>query len=78
MTAAPLLHVDRLCAGYGRAQILYDVSLEVRAGEVVALMGRTGYDQRRAEIKARRQQYEHYRDRLLSFPELKENAFAIA
>lgn len=31
-----------------------------------------------AEIKARRQQYEHYRDRLLSFPELKENAFAIA
>lgn len=31
-----------------------------------------------AEIKARRQQYEHYRDRLLSFSELKENAFAIA
>ena len=42
MTAPALLHVDRLCAGYGRAQILYDVSLEVRAGEVVALMGRNG------------------------------------
>ena len=25
-----------------------------------------------AEIKARRQQYEHYRDRLLSFPKLEE------
>jgi branched-chain amino acid transport system ATP-binding protein len=40
--AAPLLQVGRLCAWYGRAQILYDVSLEVRPGEVVALMGRNG------------------------------------
>ncbi len=40
--AAPLLQVDRLCAWYGRAQILYDVSLEVGEGEVVALMGRNG------------------------------------
>ena len=40
--AAPLLQVERLCAWYGRAQILYDVSLEVGEGEVVALMGRNG------------------------------------
>jgi branched-chain amino acid transport system ATP-binding protein len=39
---APLLKVDRLCAWYGRAQILYDVGLEVGEGEVVALMGRNG------------------------------------
>jgi branched-chain amino acid transport system ATP-binding protein len=39
---APLLQVERLCAWYGRAQILYDVSLEVGEGEVVALMGRNG------------------------------------
>ncbi|MFM0023378.1 ABC transporter ATP-binding protein [Paraburkholderia azotifigens] len=39
---APLLKVDRLNAFYGRAQILFDVSLEVRRGEVVALMGRNG------------------------------------
>jgi branched-chain amino acid transport system ATP-binding protein len=40
--AAPILEVRDLCAGYGRAQILYDVSLAVGEGEVVALMGRNG------------------------------------
>jgi branched-chain amino acid transport system ATP-binding protein len=40
MTA--LLSITGLCGWYGRAQILYDVSLEVGAGEVVALMGRNG------------------------------------
>jgi branched-chain amino acid transport system ATP-binding protein len=39
---APLLKVSELCAWYGAAQILYDVGLEVRRGEVVALMGRNG------------------------------------
>src|SRR6185295_12833486 len=37
-----LLEVKALCAWYGQAQILYDVDLEVRRGEVVALMGRNG------------------------------------
>lgn len=37
-----LLRVERLCAWYGEAQILHEVSLEVRRGEVVALMGRNG------------------------------------
>ncbi|MBN3766439.1 ABC transporter ATP-binding protein [Burkholderia sp. Ac-20365] len=39
---APLLKIDGLNAFYGRAQILFDVSLEVGRGEVVALMGRSG------------------------------------
>lgn len=39
---APLLKVEGLNAFYGRAQILFDVSLEVGRGEVVALMGRNG------------------------------------
>ena len=39
---APLLAVKALRAWYGRAQILFDVDLEVGAGEVVALMGRNG------------------------------------
>ncbi len=39
---APLLKVANLNAYYGRAHILFDVSLEVRRGEVVALMGRNG------------------------------------
>ena len=37
-----LLEAKSLCAWYGQAQILYDVDLEVRRGEVVALMGRNG------------------------------------
>jgi branched-chain amino acid transport system ATP-binding protein len=37
-----LLQVSGLNAFYGRAHILFDVALEVRRGEVVALMGRNG------------------------------------
>ncbi|HEY1230931.1 MAG TPA: ABC transporter ATP-binding protein [Ramlibacter sp.] len=37
-----LLETKALCAWYGAAQILYDVDLQVRRGEVVALMGRNG------------------------------------
>ena len=37
-----MLEVKALSAGYGRARVLYDVSLEARAGEVVALLGRNG------------------------------------
>lgn len=38
----PLLSVQTLRAWYGAAQILYDVNVEVKRGEVVALMGRNG------------------------------------
>lgn len=41
-TQPPLLKATGLQAWYGAAQILYDVNLEVRRGEVVALMGRNG------------------------------------
>jgi branched-chain amino acid transport system ATP-binding protein len=40
--AEVLLDVHALCAWYGAAQILFDVDLAVRRGEVVALMGRNG------------------------------------
>ena len=42
MTAAPLLQVQGLCAGYGPVDVLHDVSLEVRAGEIVSLIGANG------------------------------------
>ncbi|HET7198868.1 MAG TPA: ABC transporter ATP-binding protein [Burkholderiales bacterium] len=37
-----MLDVKRLNAGYGPVQVLFDASLEARAGEVVALLGRNG------------------------------------
>ncbi len=40
--ADALLQVTDLASGYGRAQILYGVGLELRRGEVVALLGRNG------------------------------------
>ena len=42
MSAELLLQTRGLNAWYGAAQILFDVNLEVRRGEVVALMGRNG------------------------------------
>ena len=36
------LEVRGLSAGYGRARVLFDIDLEVGAGEVVALLGRNG------------------------------------
>jgi branched-chain amino acid transport system ATP-binding protein len=39
---APVLEAEKLNAWYGAAQILFDVSFRVGAGEVVALMGRNG------------------------------------
>ena len=36
------LEARRLSAGYGRAQVLFDIDLQVREGEVVALLGRNG------------------------------------
>ena len=37
-----MLEVDGLAAGYGPAQVLFDVSLHVNPGEVVTLLGRNG------------------------------------
>jgi branched-chain amino acid transport system ATP-binding protein len=37
-----MLEAKALSAGYGRARVLYEVSLEAHAGEVVALLGRNG------------------------------------
>jgi branched-chain amino acid transport system ATP-binding protein len=37
-----MLKIENLNAFYGQAHILFDVSLEVKRGEVVALMGRNG------------------------------------
>jgi branched-chain amino acid transport system ATP-binding protein len=36
------LEVRHLSAGYGRARVLFDLDLEARDGEVVALLGRNG------------------------------------
>ena len=37
-----MLTVRNLAAGYGQSQVLFDVSLDVGAGEVLALLGRNG------------------------------------
>ena len=36
-----VLSVDGVSAGYEQMEILHDVSVEVRAGEIVTLIGRT-------------------------------------
>ncbi|MCA0404529.1 MAG: ABC transporter ATP-binding protein [Proteobacteria bacterium] len=38
----PLVALSGIDAGYGRAQVLFDLSLEVAPGEVVTLLGRNG------------------------------------
>ena len=38
----PLLRVEGLSVGYGEVQVLWDVSLEVMPGEIVALVGANG------------------------------------
>lgn len=40
--AETLLEVEGLCSGYGSLQVLFEVDLDVKAGEVVALMGSNG------------------------------------
>lgn len=37
-----MLVLDHISAGYGKTRVVDDVSLEIRAGEVVALLGRNG------------------------------------
>ena len=40
--SAPLLDIENLSAAYGRARVLFGLSLQLGAGEVVALVGRNG------------------------------------
>ena len=40
--SAPLLELTAIRAGYGDFQALFDISLEVRAGEIVTLIGANG------------------------------------
>ena len=42
MSRENMLEVENLSAWYGAARILYDLTLSVKRGEVVALMGRNG------------------------------------
>lgn len=42
MAATPMLQVQGIHAFYGRAHILFDLSLQVDPGEVVVLLGRNG------------------------------------
>ncbi|MFD1625526.1 ABC transporter ATP-binding protein [Azospirillum griseum] len=37
-----MLNIDHLTAGYGQSQVLFDVSLSIQAGQVLALLGRNG------------------------------------
>ncbi|MFP2769104.1 ABC transporter ATP-binding protein [Oceanisphaera sp. KMM 10153] len=37
-----MLHVDNVCAGYGKIQALEDVTVEIKQGEIVTLIGANG------------------------------------
>lgn len=40
--SAAILSVDRVCTGYLQSEVLFGMSLEIRAGECVGLLGRNG------------------------------------
>jgi branched-chain amino acid transport system ATP-binding protein len=42
MSTATLFEIDRVCGGYGSGLVVRDVSLSVRRGEAVCLLGRNG------------------------------------
>lgn len=42
MTEEPVLRLDEVTAGYGRSEVLHDVSMAVGEGEIVSLVGRNG------------------------------------
>jgi ABC-type branched-subunit amino acid transport system ATPase component len=42
ISAAPIIDVDGVDFSYGRLQVLFDVSLQVEAGEALALLGTNG------------------------------------
>ena len=42
MSTNPILTVDGIHSGYGETKVLHDLSLEIREGEVVSLVGRNG------------------------------------
>jgi ABC-type branched-subunit amino acid transport system ATPase component len=42
MTDAPLLATEGLCSGYGAATVVQDVSLTLRPGEILAVLGKNG------------------------------------
>ena len=37
-----LLTIEKLCAGYGEAQVLFDIDLSLAQGRSLALLGRNG------------------------------------
>ncbi len=41
-SSGALLALDGVCSGYGLGQVLFEVSMTIRKGEVVSLMGRNG------------------------------------
>ncbi|HMA10154.1 MAG TPA: ATP-binding cassette domain-containing protein, partial [Ramlibacter sp.] len=38
----PILNVERLCAGYGKAQVLHGLTLKADAGSVITVIGPNG------------------------------------
>ncbi len=40
--ATPILHVDGLCAGYGKAQVLHALALQAAPGSVITVIGPNG------------------------------------
>ena len=40
--STPILSIDRVCTGYLQSEVLFDLSLDIGAGECVGLLGRNG------------------------------------
>ena len=37
-----VIRLEKLCGGYGRKQVLFDINAEIKTGEIISIVGANG------------------------------------